>query len=79
MLKLNRSKLFLERFHDLVNKKHTGTNVFAELAELGDMVQEALDEIYQAEQDAARANSPLRRLEAMGQLRAVRMDRRHGA
>lgn len=72
MLQLNRSKEFLERFHDLVNKKHTGTNVFAELAELGDMVQEALDEVYQAEQDASPQMRHLKRLQAHGNQRVWR-------
>lgn len=77
MLQLNKTKNVLERLSILMTTRQmSGMGMLAELQEIGDMASAALEELYQAEIDAERASSPLRRLEALGHLR---VQRRHGA
>ena len=77
MLQLNKTKNVLERLSILMTTRQmSGMGMLSELQEIGDMASAALDELYQAEIDAERTNSPLRRLEAMGKLR---VQRRQGA
>jgi hypothetical protein len=80
MLQLNKSKEVLERLLILMTtRQSSGMNVLSELMEIGDKVQDAINEIDQAEIDAARATNPLRRLEAKAPLRVRLFGRREGA
>lgn len=56
-MKVQKTVEFLERFYDLINKKQTGFGFISELEELAgsSMLQEALDDAYQAQQDLEKA------------------------
>lgn len=77
MLQLNKSKEVLERLSILMTtRQSSGMNVLSELQEIGDMAQEALNEIEQAEMDAMPHRQHLKRMAANGNLL---LGRRQGA
>lgn len=58
---LEKAKDFLETFWDLMHRKDSVNNIMTAIQELGDKVQPALDELYEAEREFYEQQIPVER------------------